>query len=67
MDDDAKMQTLKAVPPLLVSTSTVLGINLQDWVFIVTIIYTILQVYFLLKEKWVAPWLAKRRGKKRTS
>lgn len=67
MDHDIKMQTLKAAPPLVVSTWTVLGITLQDWVCIVTIVYTVFQLYFLLKEKWIAPWLAKRRGKKRTT
>ena len=63
MDHDAKMQTLKAAPPLLVSTSTVFGIPLQDWVFILTIVYTLFQLYFLLMEKWVRPWLNKRKKK----
>jgi antibiotic biosynthesis monooxygenase (ABM) superfamily enzyme len=65
MEHDVKMQVLKAAPPLLVSTSTVFGIPLQDWVFIVTIVYTLFQLYYLLKEKLVRPWLSKRRQKKR--
>lgn len=64
MDHDAKMQMAKSAPPLLVSTSTVFGIPLQDWVFILTIIYTVAQLYYLLKEKLVRPWLAKRKKKR---
>lgn len=64
MDQDAKMQIIKSAPPLLVSTSTVFGIPLQDWVFILTIIYTIAQLYYFLKEKLVRPWLSKRKKKR---
>lgn len=37
-------EVAKAAPPLLVSASTFLGFTLQEWVYIVTIVYTVLQV-----------------------
>lgn len=47
-------EVAKAAPPLLVSASTFLGFTLQEWVYIVTIIYTVLQVLRMIpfKELW---------------
>jgi Phage holin T7 family, holin superfamily II len=43
---------VKTAPPLLVvGTHTVLGFTLNDWVSILTIIYIVLQVTYLL-HKW---------------
>lgn len=29
-----------------------IGIQLSDWVLLATLIYTLLQIYFLLRDKW---------------
>lgn len=42
----------KASPPLTVSGLAVAGVSLQDWVFIATLIYTVVQ-FLLLTPKVV--------------
>lgn len=42
-------EAVKAAPPLLVATTTFLGLTLQEWVYIVTIVYTVLQIALLLR------------------
>jgi hypothetical protein len=41
-------ELVKAAPPLVVATTTFLGFTLQEWVYIVTITYTLLQISLLL-------------------
>lgn len=41
----------KVSPPVAVTGITLAGIGLQDWVMIVTLIYTVLQIGFLLYGK----------------
>lgn len=41
MDESAKL-----VPPAVVSTLSLFGISLQDWVYILTITYLIIQITF---------------------
>lgn len=43
------VEVVKAAPPLFVATTTFLGFTLQEWVYIVTIIYTALQIALLVK------------------
>lgn len=38
------MEILKAVPPVSVSTATVFGVTVQDWLLVLTLIYTVLQI-----------------------
>lgn len=45
MDD---YEVIKATPPIGVSTLSVLGVPLSDWVYIVTIIYVLVQMYILI-------------------
>ena len=39
---------IKTAPPIAVTASAGAGISLQDWVFIVTIVYTVLQAAYLV-------------------
>ncbi len=48
----------KASPPIGVSGLMVCGVALPDIVLISTFLFTVLQVYFLLRDKW---W--RQRGK----
>lgn len=41
----------KASPPVTVTGITLAGASLQDWVLIATLIYTVLQIGFLLVAK----------------
>jgi disulfide bond formation protein DsbB len=41
---------VKAAPPLAVTASTFVGMSLQDWVYALTIIYTVLQIALLVRK-----------------
>lgn len=56
---DILQEAYKAGPPATVATLTLAGVALQDWVLLATLGYTILQLYFLLRDKW---W-RQRKGK----
>lgn len=50
-----KTDTVLATPPITVAAATMAGIALQDWVYILTITYTV----FLICEKlwkWFKAW-----------
>ena len=43
----------KTTPPIGVSALSLMGIPLSDWVYIVTIVYVLIQIYVLLyKTFW---------------
>lgn len=41
----------KLAPPMVVSGVTFLGLRLEDWVYIATIVYTLMQMHYLMKSK----------------
>lgn len=45
-------EVAKAAPPVTVGSLALAGIPLSDWLLILTILYTILQIFFLLRDKW---------------
>ncbi|MBI3727098.1 MAG: holin [Burkholderiales bacterium] len=59
------MEPLKASPPVTISAISLLGIPLNEWVFILTIIYTVLQITIFLRDKVVKPWLYRRANKQK--
>lgn len=50
-DTNAVVEAMKASPPVAVSGMHYWGISLSDLVLVATFIYTILQIYFLLRDK----------------
>lgn len=44
-------QAIKASPPITVGALTISGMPLSEWVLIITLIYTLSQIFFLFKEK----------------
>jgi hypothetical protein len=48
-------------PPIAVTGVTFLGVALSDWVYIGTIVYTIVGIITMIKKYWVDPYLAARR------
>lgn len=64
-DEDVKKiadGVLQSSPPAVVSSCTLLGFPLSDWVYIATIIYTFVGILSIIKRYWVDPYLrAKRR------
>ena len=61
---DLVEDTIKASPSVTVAGLTVLGVPVQEWLILATIVYTFLQIYFLLRDKW---WRQRkdRNGRKR--
>lgn len=53
------VEATKASPPLTVGAMTLVGVPLSDVVLCITLVYTLLQLYFLLRDKWWRP----KRGK----
>ena len=50
-DLNAVTEAVKAAPPLTVGGLTMWGVGLSEWVLILTAIYTVLQIYFLLRDR----------------
>lgn len=48
-------------PPIAVTGVTFLGVALSDWVYIGTIVYTIVGIITMIKKYWVGPYLAARK------
>ncbi len=42
----------KAAPPLSVSGMTILGVSVPDWAIILTIVYTVLAIFVLIRDKF---------------
>jgi hypothetical protein len=51
---DAGTEAVKASPPIAVLGATVYGMTLQDWVFVLTLIYLVIQIGWLLWKWWKA-------------
>lgn len=45
-------EAAKAAPALTVGGLTLFGVGLSDWVLLATMIYTVLQITFLLRDRW---------------
>lgn len=41
----------RLAPPVAVSGLTLFGISMSEWVLLATLIYTIIQIYILLRDK----------------
>lgn len=48
-------------PPIAITGVTFLGVALSDWVYIGTIVYTIVGIITMIKKHWVDPYLAARK------
>lgn len=48
MEDIMDNEIVKTTPPIGVSTLSLMGIPLSDWVYIVTIMYVLIQIWVLL-------------------
>lgn len=44
------MEATKASPPVAVTGLTIAGASLQDWVLILTAIYTVIQIALLIRK-----------------
>lgn len=49
---DITVEAVKAGPAIAVSGLTFMGVGLSDWLILLTIVYTIAQLGFLIRDKW---------------
>ena len=47
------MDLVKVSPPVTVSAFTLFGYPLQSWVLLLTALYTLLQIYVLVRDKLI--------------
>ena len=52
---DVFTEAIKASPTITVGGLTLFGVGLADWVLFTTLGYTVLQIFFLLRDKWYRP------------
>jgi hypothetical protein len=50
LESGLSMAAIKTSPPLIVTGMTLAGIQLQDWLVMVTILYTVIQIIIALPE-----------------
>jgi hypothetical protein len=48
LESGLSMAAIKTSPPVIVTGMTLVGIQLQDWLIMVTIIYTVIQIIIAL-------------------
>ena len=49
---DFKSEVVRFAPPTVVSGITVLGVPLHEWVYVLTIIYTLVGIATTIKKHW---------------
>ena len=50
LESGLSMAAIKTSPPVIVTGITLAGIQLQDWLIMATIIYTVIQIIIALPE-----------------
>lgn len=50
---DVSVEVAKAIPPITVGTLSFGGVALNEWVLICTLVYVLLQMYILVRDKLV--------------
>ena len=50
LESGLSMAVAKTSPPVVVSGLTLAGVHLQDWLIMVTILYTVIQIIILLPK-----------------
>jgi len=44
------VEAIKSAPPVAVAGFSIVGLSLQDWVYVATLVYTVLQVALLIRK-----------------
>ena len=50
LESGLTMAAIKTSPPVIVTGVTLAGVQLQDWLIMATILYTLIQIIILLPE-----------------
>ena len=54
---------VKASPPIAATSLMLGGVSLAEWLVIATLLYTLLQTFFLLRDRAYRPWAEARKLK----
>jgi hypothetical protein len=54
------IESVKATPPAAVVSLSLFGVQLNDAMILITIVYTTFQLYFLIRDKWWIPRKARK-------
>lgn len=54
-DQNMPTEIIKTMPPVAVSTTSILGVSLSDWVYIATIGYIVIQIICILYKTFHKP------------
>ena len=63
IDKDVLETVANATPAITVSSLIIFGLPLNDWVYVLTILYTFLGICTMIKKHWINPWLENKRLK----
>lgn len=61
--EDYLSDFVQVTPAVAVSGITLLGIPLHEWVYILTIVYTLVCIASVIKKHWIDPWLNNKNKK----
>lgn len=50
-----------ATPAITVSSLIIFGLPLNDWVYVLTILYTFLGICTMIKKHWINSWLENKK------
>ena len=50
LESGLSMAAIKTSPPVIVTGMTLMGIQLQDWLIITTLLYTVIQIIIVLPK-----------------
>ena len=64
VDKDVLETVANATPAITVSSLIIFGLPLNDWVYVLTIVYTFIGICTMIKKHWINPWLEKRQLRK---
>lgn len=56
------VEAVRLSPPIAVTGLSLYGVSLQDWVLAATLIYTVLSLVFLIRDKLYRPWRGRHNG-----
>lgn len=60
IDSDFLAEATRATPTVAVTGLSLAGVPLSQWVLLLTLVYTLAQLYFLFRDKWYRPRKARK-------
>lgn len=59
--ESLQVAAAKLTPPAGIVAASVAGMSLQDWVYALTAVYTLLMIAHHVITKWIIPWRNRRK------